>query len=366
MDDLPSLDAEIRHRIAKAGPMPVSEYMALCLTHPKYGYYTAHDPFGTRGDFITAPEVSQMFGELIGLWMAAIWKQAGSPGNIHIVELGPGRGTLMKDALRAVHVMPGFRDAITLHLVEISPVLRAQQERSLDAWPAPISWYQSLREVPSGPSIVIANEFFDALPVHQAVKSVQGWHERQIEINSAGQLAFVLAPNPIPHFEKLLPAALRDAGEGAFFEWRSDGTIMELGLRIARDGIAALVIDYGHSQSDLGDTLQAIGQHTYADPLTASGSLDLTAHVDFQALVLSAEAMGAQCFGPLDQGKFLMRLGIKTRAEILKGKATPTTAKNIDSAFVRLTGQGHTGMGSLFKVMAFAHNSLGVPPAFER
>jgi SAM-dependent MidA family methyltransferase len=366
MDEPPPLEAEIRRRIAVAGPMPVSQYMALCLGHPEYGYYTTRDPFGVRGDFITAPEVSQMFGELIGLWAAAVWKQAGSPNKLQIIELGPGRGTLMKDALRAVHVMPGFHDAITVHLVEISPALRAQQERLVQQESSvPVFWHESLHDVPQAPSVIIANEFFDALPVHQVVKAARGWHERCIEINAAGQLAFTTAADPIPHFENLLLPALREANEGAVFEWRSDAVIMELGRRVARDGVAALVIDYGHADSELGDTLQAVRQHTYADPLVTPGHLDLTAHVDFEALVRSAEAFGAQSFGLLEQGEFLRRLGINTRAETLKEKASASAAKDIDSALVRLTGHDRAGMGTLFKVMAFAHPSLGVPPAFD-
>lgn len=345
--------------------MPVHEYMALCLGDPRYGYYTTRDPLGARGDFITAPEVSQMFGELIGLWMAAVWKKMGSPDKIDIVELGPGRGTLMKDALRALQVMPGFRETINLHLVEISPILRAHQQRALQGTPVPTVWHASLEEVPQGPSIIIANEFFDALPIHQAVKTASGWHERCVGIDDAGQLAFTIAPDPIPHFEKLLPAALRTADEGAIFEWRGDTVAMEIGRRIGRHSGAALVIDYGHAESDFGDTLQAVGQHAYADPLTKAGNIDLTAHVDFQALVRPIEAMGAEAFGPLEQGEFLRRLGIDTRAATLKAKAPPGMVANIESALVRLTGYGRAAMGTLFKAMAFAHPSLGVPPAFE-
>src|SRR5476651_751685 len=211
MDVIMPLEIEIRRRITAAGPMPVGEYMALCLTDPEHGYYTTRDPLGARGDFITAPEISQMFGELIGLWMAAVWKQMGSPENIRIIELGPGRGTLMNDALRAVQVMPGFREAVALHLVEINPALEAQQERKLEHLGTPMSWHPALQDVPKGPAIIVANEFFDALPVNQAVKTEGGWHERQIEIDSNDNLVFTVAPDRIPHFEMLLPPALRTA-----------------------------------------------------------------------------------------------------------------------------------------------------------
>ena len=366
MPDRAPLEIEIRRRIAAAGPMPVGEYMALCLGDPQHGYYTTRDPLGARGDFITAPEISQMFGELIGLWMAAVWKQMGAPGDIRVIELGPGRGTLMNDALRAVQVMPAFRDAIVLHLVEISPVLESQQERTLEHLTTPMSWHPALEDVPKGPAIIIANEFFDALPVNQAVKTEFGWHERQIEIDPNGDLAFTLAHNPIAHFDMLLPAPVREAPVQSIFEWRDDGVAMELGRRIADNGGAALVVDYGHAETAIGETLQAVGQHAHADPLTAPGEIDLTAHVDFQALARAVEAMGANGFGPLDQSELLRRLGIETRAAKLKAKASsPAAAADIDAALARLTGHGRTSMGALFKAATFAHPSVGVPPGFE-
>ena len=365
MTDVLPLEAEIRRRIAAAGPMPVNEYMTLCLTDGEHGYYTTRDPLGARGDFITAPEVSQMFGEMIGLWMAAVWKQMGSPENLRVIELGPGRGTMMKDALRAAKVMPDFREAVVMHLVEISPALEAQQERTLEHLSMPMYWHPALNDVPKGPAIVVANEFFDALPVHQAVKSESGWHERQVEIDPAGNLAFVAAPDVLPHFDRLLPQAVRRAPPGSIFEWRADNVAMELGKRLARDGGAALVIDYGHAESAAGDTLQAVGQHAFADPLTAPGNIDLTAHVDFQALGKAVEAMGASGFGPLTQAEFLRRLGIETRAASLKAKAAGTVGVDIDAALARLIGENSAGMGTLFKVAAFANPALGVPPGFE-
>jgi len=365
MGDILPLEADIRRRIAAAGPMPVAQYMALCLTDPEHGYYTTRDPLGARGDFITAPEVSQMFGEMIGLWMAAVWKQMGSPENLRIIELGPGRGTMMKDALRAAKVMPDFRDAVVMHLVEISPALEAQQERTLEHLSTPMFWHPTLVDVPKGPAIIVANEFFDALPVNQAVKTERGWHERQIGIDSAGNLAFAIASDPLPRFELLLPPALRAAAEGSIFEWRADTVAMQIGRRIAAEGGAALAIDYGHAESAVGDTLQAVGQHAYADPLTAPGNIDLTAHVDFQALARAVEAMGANGFGPVDQSQFLRRLGIETRAAALKAKASPSAAAEIDLALARLIGHGRAAMGGLFKVAAFAHPKLGTPPGFE-
>ena len=364
MSDISPLEAEIRRLIVAAGPMPLAEYMALCLSDREHGYYTTHDPFGARGDFITAPEVSQMFGEMIGLWMAAVWKQMGSPENLRIIELGPGRGTMLKDALRAAKVLPNFLEAVVIHLVEISPALEAQQQRTLEALPMPIYWHPSLADVPPGIAIVVANEFFDALPIHHAVKTEQGWHERRIEIDSTGKLAFTAAPEPISHFDTLLPPPLRSAPDGSIFEWRADNVALELGKRLMRDGGAALVIDYGHTQSAVGDTLQAVSRHAYADPLSAPGTIDLTAHVDFQALASAVEAMGANGYGPVTQSQLLRRLGIMTRAASLKSKV-PDSAADIDAALKRLISEGEAGMGALFKAAAFAHPSVGAPPGFE-
>jgi SAM-dependent MidA family methyltransferase len=343
--------------------MPVAEYMALCLFDPAHGYYTTHDPFGARGDFITAPEVSQMFGELIGLWVAAVWKQIGAPENVRLIELGPGRGTMIKDALRAVKVVPEFRAAAVAHLVEVSPLLRAQQEKTLEDAGVPIFWHATLSDVPKGPAIILANEFFDALPVNQAIKTERGWHERRIQIDSNGELAFTVAPEPMPFFQTLLPPALRAPRAGAIFEWRADTAAIDLGRCIADNRGAGLVIDYGHTETGLGETLQAVGQHAYADPLTFPGSLDLTAHVDFQSLARAVEAMGARGFGPIEQSQFLRRLGIEQRAATLK--ADSARAGEIDEALARLIGQNRTAMGELFKVAAFAHPSVGMLPGFE-
>lgn len=363
MSDAAPLEADIRRRIAAAGPMPVGEYMALCLTDPAHGYYTTRDPFGARGDFITAPEISQMFGEMIGLWMAAVWRQMGGPENVHIVELGPGRGTMMKDALRAAKVMPGFPEAVVVHLVEISPALEATQQRALEPLGVPLYWHRTLADVPRGAAIVVANEFFDALPVCQAVKTADGWYERLVDVDSSGQLAFTIAPEPLPHFALQLAPAVRNAPDGSIFEWRTDTLAMEIGARLARDGGAALVVDYGHAESAVGETLQAVGKHVYTNPLVAPGDVDLTAHVDFQAIATAIEAMGTASFGPLTQSQFLRRLGIVTRAAKLKAGAADAAA--IDSALKRLISEGEAGMGTLFKVAAFAHPKLGVPPGFE-
>jgi SAM-dependent MidA family methyltransferase len=304
-----------------------------------------------------------MFGELIGLWVAAVWKQIGAPENVRLIELGPGRGTMIKDALRAVKVVPEFRAAAVAHLVEVSPLLRAQQEKTLEDAGVPIFWHATLSDVPKGPAIILANEFFDALPVNQAIKTERGWHERRIQIDSNGELAFTVAPEPMPFFQTLLPPALRAPRAGAIFEWRADTAAIDLGRCIADNRGAGLVIDYGHTETGLGETLQAVGQHAYADPLTFPGSLDLTAHVDFQSLARAVEAMGARGFGPIEQSQFLRRLGIEQRAATLK--ADSARAGEIDEALARLIGQNRTAMGELFKVAAFAHPSVGTLPGFE-
>ena len=363
--ETPPLESEIRRLIDIAGPMPIARYMATCLCHPQHGYYMTRDPFGAAGDFITAPEISQMFGELIGLWMAAVWRQMGAPENVRIVELGPGRGTMMADALRAAKVVPAFHAAIVVHLVEISPALQHLQRRTLEPLKVPLHWHQALEDVPEGPAIILANEFFDALPVHQAIKQDDGWHERVVTVDPDGNFVLGAMMSPIPHFDTLLPRHVRDASPGNIFEWRTDSVALEIGRRVTHDGGAALVIDYGHTQSDVGDTVQAVGEHAYANPLIAPGLVDLTAHVDFQSLAVYADSIGARISGPLQQGEFLRRLGIETRAATLKANAARDKASEIDAQVERLTGEGARRMGMLFKVMGIGHPKLGALPGFD-
>jgi NADH dehydrogenase [ubiquinone] 1 alpha subcomplex assembly factor 7 len=358
------LQDEIRRLIAAAGPMPVAEYMRLCLTHPRYGYYMNRDPLGAGGDFVTSPEISQMFGELIGLWMAAVWQQMGAPSDIRIVELGPGRGTLLLDAMRAAQVVEGFGEAIVLHLVEISPALQQVQQRRLAELDAATYWHESLADVPGGPAIVIANEFIDALPVHQAVKQADGWHERVVEVSADGSLCFGLSREPLHLFETALPRELRRAPDEAIYEWRSDTIALELGRRM-RDRGAALIIDYGHARAGLGDTLQAVAEHNFTDPLRSPGSADLTAHVDFEALAQCAESIGARIHGPIRQRDLFLRLGIEQRAEALKANASQEAATEIEIALSRLIAEGARGMGDLFKAIAVADPKLGPLPGFE-
>jgi len=356
VSDYSLLETLIRKQIAANGPMPVSRYMQMCLTHPEHGYYLRRDPLGRDGDFITAPEVSQMFGELIGLWAASVWNAMGMPQEVKFIELGPGRGTMMADALRAVRILPAFHEAISVHLVETSPVLRDRQREKL-AEAAYVEWYDSIDDVPEGPAIILANEFFDALPIHQAVKQDTGWHERVIEIDD-DVLAYGVAKDPIPRFEVLLPPLVRAAPNGAIFEWRSDTAIMTIARRLRDQGGAALIIDYGHLRSDAGDTFQAVAKHNFTNPLRNAGHADVTAHVDFQALARAAEDVGARAHGPVEQGAFLNRLGIETRAQALMKNATEDGKKLITAGLARLTGPSPEGMGSLFKVLGISDPSI--------
>ncbi len=351
------LQSEIKQLIKTSGPMPVWRYMEMCLTHPAHGYYLSRDPLGREGDFTTAPEVSQMFGELLGLWAASVWKAIGSPPLLRLIELGPGRGTMMTDALRALRVLPPLYQSLSIHLVEINPVLAEKQRSALSAV-RNVAWHDSIDDVPDGPAIIFANEYFDVLPIHQMVKRETGWHERVVEIDADGMLVFGSASEPTPRFEVLLPPLLRAAPAGAVFEWRPDAEIMKIAARVRDQDGAALIIDYGHLRSDAGDTFQAIARHSFADPLKNPGQTDVTAHVDFQALARAATDLGARVHGPVPQGDFLKRLGIETRAVTLMAKASPEVSQDISGGLKRLVEGGRGGMGSMFKVLAVSEPNL--------
>lgn len=353
-----ALAAELHRMIALEGPISVERYMALCLGHPVHGYYTTRDPLGAGGDFTTAPEMSQMFGELIGLWAAEVWRLMGAPGHVRLVELGPGRGTLMADLLRAARLAPGFLDAAEIHLVETSPVLRARQQERLSGAAVPIAWHQGPFEVPPGPAIVIANEFLDALPVRQFMRTERGWCERLVGL-ADGRLVFGVAAEP----EAPLPEGGR---AGDVLEW--PGAAMDLtrdiAVRIVATGGAALFIDYGYAGPAFGDTLQAVKRHAFADPLTEPGEADLTVHVDFARIAAAARDCGAAVHGPVRQADFLRALGIEARARALRARASAAQAAEIESALGRLTDETPGGMGGLFKVLAIAHPGLGTLPGF--
>jgi len=337
------------------GPISVARFMAEALGHPRHGYYITRDPFGVAGDFVTAPEISQMFGELIGLWLVTVWQQMGAPSPLHLVELGPGRGTLMADALRAARLVPAFRAAIRLHLVETSPALRAAQAQALaDAAPA---WHDHVAGVPAGPMLLVANEFFDALPVRQYERTADGWRERLVDSDGEG-FRFVLSPL---RFDGASSPLLDAAPPGAVWETSPSGLALaeEIAARIAGQGGAALLVDYGYVDGSPRATLQALRDHKAHPVLDDPGSADLTALVDFAALAAAARAAGAAVQGPVAQGAFLQALGIDTRAARLSA-AAPEEAATIEAARARLTHPDQ--MGSLFQAMTIAHPQLGPLP----
>lgn len=353
------LGRHLRDLIATQGPLTMARFMAEALGHPEYGYYMTRDPFGAAGDFITAPEISQMFGELIGAWCADVWMQMGAPAGLHLVELGPGRGTLMKDALRATHRVPGFRDALTLHLVETSRRLRDVQAKTLEG--QAVAWHDSVTDVPAGPTIVIANELFDALPVHQFQFRQGQWHERLIDVAPDSEdLRLVLDPSPahragLDHFAR--------PQEGAIAEICPAGVSLAeyLATRVARETGAALIIDYGHTEPGFGDTVQGVQAHKMHSILETPGTIDLCAHVDFAALADAADKNSTATWGPVSQHGFLRQLGIDERAAALSA-ASPTDATDIASAVHRLTHPNE--MGTLFKVLAFSSANLH-PAGFD-
>jgi SAM-dependent MidA family methyltransferase len=351
-----SLRQRLIDRIARMGPMTLAEYMAECLLHPQDGYYATRDPLGRGGDFITAPEISQMFGELIGLWLAQVWMDQGAPGEIALVELGPGRGTLMADALRATARVPGFHDAVRLHLVEASPTLRARQAETLSAHD-PV-FHDTLETVPDLPLYLVANEFFDALPIRQFQRAEgAAWHERVVGLD-AGALAMGLAP---PGPLEALAHRLSETEPGQIVETCAPAEAIagEIGRRIDAQGGAALIVDYGAWES-IGDTFQAVAGHARADPLAEPGAADLTAHVAFGPLARAAGALRATPLTP--QGVFLERLGITARAEALARGLTGAALETHVAAHRRLTHPAE--MGKVFQVLALVPTGAGPTPGF--
>lgn len=341
------LAAALRLRIEASGPIRLSEFMGRAVEH----YYASGDPFGRGGDFITAPEISQMFGEVIGLWAAVVWQMMGSPETVLLAELGPGRGTLMADMLRAAGTLPAFRAAIRVHLIETSPALRERQKQALGD--LQVTWLDQLADLPAGPAIIIANEFLDALPVDHYVRRADGWHERLVTFAN-GEFSFVDG--------ETVGLGAPDAEIGDIFEVNSAACAVAaaLGRRFARYSGAALLIDYGHGYSAPGDTLQAVRRHEPVPPLENPGEVDLTAHVDFAAL--AAAAAPALASRVVTQGSFLRRLGIELRAERLAA-ARPDQAGDIHAARSRLINP--QGMGTLFKVLALSSAGLSDLPGFN-
>jgi len=340
-----SLAQQLARRIASDGPLTVADYMA----EANACYYATRDPFGRDGDFITAPEISQMFGELVGLWLADLWLRSGRPEDCRYVELGPGRGTLATDALRA---MKGSGLTPAVEFVETSPILkRAQAERVPHA-----RWHDGIASLPDeGPLLIVANEFFDALPIRQFVAGPAGWSERMVDHVEGRFVPFAGAP--------VEDGPRRPAVTGTICESSplSMTIVADIAERIAAQGGAALIIDYGHVRSCTGETLQAVRAHEFADPWTTPGENDLTAHVDFEALSGAATSDGVAVFGPVEQGAWLGALGIDVRAAALC-EQSPERADEVEAARLRLTADGK--MGSLFKVMALVASGWAEPAGF--
>jgi NADH dehydrogenase [ubiquinone] 1 alpha subcomplex assembly factor 7 len=329
------------------GPITVAEFMRVALTARGDSYYRNRDPLGAAGDFVTAPEVSQIFGELIGLWCADVWRQLGAPKRFALVELGPGRGTLMKDALRAARIVPGFLESVSVVLVEVSEALKRVQRDTLSA--LPVRWRDRFDDIDDsqGPMIVVANEFFDALPVHQFVRTPGGWAERCVGLDASGKLVFGASPGGA----HAVPETLRDAAVGSVVEIAPAraAVAQAVGERIGASGGAMLAIDYGFAGPAVGDTLQAVKAHAYVDVLAEPGAADLTSHVDFTALGGALSEGGARVLPLATQGNFLNALGAPARIAALKAKATAAQAADLDAALHRLTDA--QAMGSLFNVL---------------
>ena len=351
------LGRRIADLIAATGPIPVADYMALALGDPTHGYYMTRDPLGVAGDFTTAPEVSQMFGELIGAWCVATHAAIGAPAQWRLVELGPGRGTLMADMLRTIRALrPATMPAV--HLVETSPVLRERQRETLAGLADPV-WHTRTGDLPDGPAIIVANEFFDALPVRQFVKAADGWRERVVGLDPTGALALGIgASRPATD---LLPEGSDEAPVGAVFEVNrpAEAIMGDLAGRIRREGGALLAIDYGHAGPGFGDTLQAVRHHAFTDVLSHPGEADLTAHVDFGALARAARAEGCAVHGPVGQGDFLLDLGLLERAGALGRDKSDADRQSITAAVERLAAPDR--MGTLFKVLAVTGGEVALP-----
>lgn len=363
------LAALLRARMESQGPLTVAQYMAEALGHPQWGYYMQRDPLGRDGDFITAPEISQVFGELLGLWCLEYWRRMGSPDPFLLVEAGPGRGTLMADALRAVSSLdPAFPAAARVHLVETSPALRGLQEKALGDYQ--VTWVESLEGIgDEAPMLLLANEFLDALPLRQFQRAEDGWRERLVGLDSekGGEtdgFCFLLAEEAAPLPDALNSFEMKQAPTGAIIETCPEALafVGELSARLGRDGGAALMVDYGHTRSAVGDTLQAVRGHRPCSVLEAPGAADITAHVDFAAVAAVARDSGAHVHGPRTQGAFLRDLGIEARSARLAEAVPEEQRRLLESGCQRLISQDE--MGALFKVVALTGASQPAPAGF--
>lgn len=355
------LALKLKERIRREGPLPVFEYMRACLDDPEHGYYRGRPAIGAGGDFTTAPEISQTFGELIGIWAAVAWRAMGAPAKVHLIELGPGRGTMMSDALRAARIVPGFLEAVHVGLVESNELLRDAQRQALAKAQVPITWHETLAPEIGGDTaaIVLANEFLDALPIRQFIFTQGHWRERCVGL--ADQDHFVFVAGDIADPGPLLDG--QPPGEGDILEHRPGSADVADTLRNwSGHPLAALFIDYGHVQTAFGDTLQAVSQHRYASPFARPGEMDLTAHVDFAAFARECRNRGLAVDGPITQTEFLLGLGLAERGAKLMSSARPDQISLIEAGVQRISDPG--GMGGRFKVMSVRSASVPVLPPF--
>ncbi len=348
--------------IKHQGDLPISEYMRLCLYHPTYGYYNQPEPIGRSGDFITAPEVSQMFGEIIGLWAANIWHNMGNPSRLYLVELGGGYGTLMADMLRAQNIVKDMHKALEVHMIETSPSLSALQKEKLESlgYDIPLYWHKDIKNIPTdAPILFIGNEFFDALPVHHIQKKNESWYERCIGLDIANDFIFTLSE------ESLSPPAthplIDEATEDNILEFSTDALAImgQIAERIKKQKGACLFADYGYAYPHFGETLQAVKKHEFVDIFHDIGQADITAHVDFGALAQTAFCHDIKILPLLSQAAFLNILGIKERSEALKNNVSTEICEAIDSQLHRLTDEKQ--MGNLFKIFMCGHKDLPMP-----
>jgi SAM-dependent MidA family methyltransferase len=361
------LAEKIKAIISVNGPISVTDYFALCLADPEHGYYRTRDPFGRGGDFVTAPEVSQLFGEMIGVFLVEAWRRHLKPTrNLRIAEIGPGRGTMMADILRTIRQLgPELYDAATVHMVETSPALRTIQQTTLASHSEKLAWHESFDEIPPGFLLFVANEFFDAVPIRQFVKTANGFRERLVGIDEAGNLGFVAGVTGVD--PALLPAGHQAASSGTIAEVApARMAIMQLlSDRLFEGGGTALIVDYGHLATGFGDTLQAVFKHAFDPPLAHPGEADLTSHVDFQSLAEIAQSRSIAVNGMMTQGEFLLKLGLLERAGALGRGKSPEQQAEIQAAVERLAGTGPNQMGELFKVMSVSSPDVQVAPFIE-
>ncbi len=358
-----ALGEKIKAIIRANGPMSVSDFFSLCLADPEHGYYQTRDPFGREGDFVTAPEISQLFGEMIGIFMVHAWQRHGMPANPRLVEVGPGRGTMMADILRVVaKLAPPLYQGLGVHLVETSARLQSVQKDTLSSHAGRVEWHSSFDTVPAGFTLLAANELFDAIPIRQFIKTPDGFRERMVVLDAQDQVAFGTGPAGLD--KALLPVDPNVVPDGTVFEIAParQAVMTTLCERLKNSGGTAVIIDYGSMVTGFGDTLQAVLDHDYDPPFDHPGEADLTSHVDFQHLAEVAKACGLSINGCVRQGDFLYGLGLQQRVNVLSEGKDKALAALIQSAASRLADEGEGKMGELFKVLVVSSPSVDLLP----